>query len=138
MAQIYSQYTKARIGWFLGLTGWQATIVAAATLPFFWSLKEQAWASAAMFLLIAAGWQKALTASTYSSGVSSVVFSWVPMSASVPLCPEEAAVVVVRTERVVVAWSLSPPQPQAKVVTRNRRMRATADCLLRSDISPPS
>ena len=54
MAQIYSQYTKARIGWFLGLTGWQAAIVAAATLPFFWSLKEQAWASAAMFLLIAA------------------------------------------------------------------------------------
>ena len=31
MAQIYSQYTKARIGWFLGLTGWQASIVAAST-----------------------------------------------------------------------------------------------------------
>ncbi|KAB7740042.1 PrgI family protein [Nostocoides sp. F2B08] len=55
MAQIYSQYSKARIGWFLGLTGWQAAIVAAATLPFFWALKEQAWASAGMFLLIAAG-----------------------------------------------------------------------------------
>ncbi|KAB7740353.1 PrgI family protein [Nostocoides sp. F2B08] len=54
MAQIYSQYTKARIGWFLGLTGWQASIVAASTLPFFWALKEQAWASASMFLLIAA------------------------------------------------------------------------------------
>ena len=53
MTQIYSQYTKARIGWFLGLTGWQASIVAAATLPFFWALKEQAWASAGMFLLIA-------------------------------------------------------------------------------------
>ncbi|MGV1009948.1 MAG: SCO6880 family protein [Dermatophilaceae bacterium] len=56
MTQIYSEYSKARIGWFLfGLTGWQGAIVAVSTLPVFWSLKEQAWASAGVFLLICAG-----------------------------------------------------------------------------------
>ena len=54
MSQIYSEYTKARIGWFLfGLTGWQAAVVAVSMLPVFWSLKQQAWTSAGMFLLIA-------------------------------------------------------------------------------------
>ena len=53
MTQIYNEYSKARIGWFpFGLTGWQAAIVAAVDLPMFWALKEQAWASAGMFLLI--------------------------------------------------------------------------------------
>lgn len=56
MTQIYNEYSKARIGWFLfGLTGWQGAIVAVSTLPVFWSLKEQAWASAGVFLLICAG-----------------------------------------------------------------------------------
>ena len=55
MTQIYRQYSRARLGWFpFGLTGWQAGVVAAATLPVFWSLKEQAWAPAGMFLLIGA------------------------------------------------------------------------------------
>ena len=53
MSQIYNEYSKARIGWFLfGLTGWQAAVVALSTLPVFWSLKAQAWTSAGMFLLI--------------------------------------------------------------------------------------
>ena len=55
MTQVYNQYSKARIGWFpFGLTGWQGAIVAVSTLPVFWSLKEQAWASAGMFALICA------------------------------------------------------------------------------------
>jgi hypothetical protein len=53
MTQVYNEYSKARLGWFpFGLTGWQGAIVAASSLPVFWSLKEQAWSSAAMFLLI--------------------------------------------------------------------------------------
>lgn len=53
MSQVYSDYAKARLGWLpFGLTGWQGAIVAASSLPVFWSLKEQAWSSAAMFLLI--------------------------------------------------------------------------------------
>ena len=52
MSQIYREYAKARIGWFLfGWTGWQATVVAASTLPVFWSLHTQAWTSAGVFLL---------------------------------------------------------------------------------------
>ena len=55
MTQVYNQYSKARIGWFpFGLTGWQGAIVAVSTLPVFWSLKEQAWASAGMFALTCA------------------------------------------------------------------------------------
>ena len=55
MSQVYNEYAKARIGWLpFGLTGWQGAVVAAATLPVFWSLKEQAWASTAIFALIGA------------------------------------------------------------------------------------
>lgn len=56
MTQVYDQYSKARIGWLpFGLTGWQGTIIAISTLPVFWSLNTQAWASAAMFALICVG-----------------------------------------------------------------------------------
>jgi hypothetical protein len=52
MTQIYNEYSKARIGWFLfGLTGWQAAVVPVSKLPVFWSVKQQAWASAGVFLL---------------------------------------------------------------------------------------
>lgn len=55
MTQVYNEYSKARIGWFpFGLTGWQASTVAISTMPIFWALKEQAWASAATFALICA------------------------------------------------------------------------------------
>ena len=41
MSQVYSDYAKARLGWLpFGLTGWQGAIVAASSLPVFWSLKE--------------------------------------------------------------------------------------------------
>ena len=55
MSQIYREYTKARIGWFLfGWTGWQAGVVAVSTLPVFWSLHTQAWSAAALLALVSA------------------------------------------------------------------------------------
>lgn len=55
MSQVYREYTKARIGWFLfGWTGWQAGIVAVSTLPVFWSLHRQAWTSAALLAILSA------------------------------------------------------------------------------------
>ena len=52
MSQVYDEYSKARIGWFpFGLTGWQVGVVALSSLPMFWSLKEQQWATAAILLL---------------------------------------------------------------------------------------
>ena len=54
MTQIYNEYSKARIGWFLGLTGWQAGVIALSTLPVLWAIQQQAWASAGMFMLISA------------------------------------------------------------------------------------
>jgi hypothetical protein len=55
VSQIYREYSKARIGWFLfGLTGWQAAVLAAATLPVFWSLHDQAWTAAALSAVVCA------------------------------------------------------------------------------------
>jgi hypothetical protein len=55
MTAVYSEYSKARIGWLpFGLTGWQGATVAICTLPVLWALKEDAWASAGMFALISA------------------------------------------------------------------------------------
>lgn len=49
MVSIYSDYTRARIGWFFGLSGPQLGVVAAASLPLFWAVHQGAWVSAAMF-----------------------------------------------------------------------------------------
>lgn len=54
MSVVYDEYSKARVGWFLGLTGWQAVVVAASTVPVWWAAQRQAWGSAALFLLVAA------------------------------------------------------------------------------------
>ena len=55
MSQVYNEYSKARLGWLpFGLTGWQGAVVAIATLPVCWSLKEQAWASTGAFALTCA------------------------------------------------------------------------------------
>lgn len=55
MSSVYRAYAKARIGWFpFGLTGWQAAVVAASSLPACWLLQRQAWASAGVFALICA------------------------------------------------------------------------------------
>lgn len=46
---IYSDYSRAKVGWFFGLTGFQLGILAVAALPVFWSIHAQAWSD--MFLL---------------------------------------------------------------------------------------
>ena len=53
MTVIYSDYSRDKIGWFFGLTGWQLATLTAASLPVFWSLRAGAWLPAA---LSAGGW----------------------------------------------------------------------------------
>lgn len=48
MAVIYSDYSRARIGWFFGLSGWQLAIVCLALLPIAWSVQAGAWPAAAL------------------------------------------------------------------------------------------
>jgi hypothetical protein len=52
MSAIYSDYSRARIGWFFGLSGWQLAVVALSTMPVFWSVQSGAWVSAALFLVV--------------------------------------------------------------------------------------
>lgn len=49
---VYSDYSKAKIGWFFGLSGWQLATVALSVLPVFWAVQRQAWGSALMLLMI--------------------------------------------------------------------------------------
>src|SRR5690242_489267 len=49
---VYSDYSRDRIGWFFGLNGFQFSFLAIGSLPFFWAIKNAAWLSAGMFLLI--------------------------------------------------------------------------------------
>ncbi|MBK8462866.1 MAG: PrgI family protein [Nigerium sp.] len=57
MAIVYSDYSKDRIGWFFGLTGWQLGTLAVTSLPIFWALNTRAWplvgALAGTWLLLA-------------------------------------------------------------------------------------
>ena len=50
---IYRDYTRARIGWFFGLTGLQLALLAAAVLPVDWSISRQDWAAVGLSVL---GW----------------------------------------------------------------------------------
>jgi len=43
MAIVYSDYSKDRIGWFFGLTGWQLGTLALTSLPIFWAVNTRAW-----------------------------------------------------------------------------------------------
>ncbi len=52
MGVIYSDYSRARIGWFFGLSGWQLGVVALGTLPVFWCIQAGSWAAAGLFLLL--------------------------------------------------------------------------------------
>ncbi len=52
MPVIYNDYSRARIGWFFGLSGWQLGVVALSTMPVFWSIQSGAWLSAGLFLLL--------------------------------------------------------------------------------------
>lgn len=49
---IYSDYSKDKIGWFFGLSGWQLGTVSLTTLPVFWAVQRTAWLSTVMFLLL--------------------------------------------------------------------------------------
>ena len=50
---IYSDYSRDRIGWFFGLTGLKAAVLAAAALPVFIAVNQQEWGSAGALI---AGW----------------------------------------------------------------------------------
>lgn len=52
MGVIYSDYSRARIGWFFGLSGWQLTTVALTFLPIAWAMQQAAWASVALLALL--------------------------------------------------------------------------------------
>jgi hypothetical protein len=53
MAVIYADYSRARIGHFFGLSGWQLAVVAVTAMPVFVAVNAAAWVTAA---LLAAGW----------------------------------------------------------------------------------
>ena len=76
------------------------------------------------------------TASTYSFGVDSVVWSFTPTR------PLSSVVVtggdVVADPEVVVVTSSPPPHPHAKTATSARMARKAANFMLRLDISMPS
>ena len=52
MATIYNDYSRDRIGWFFGLSGWQAGVLAVAVLPPCWAMSKGAWASVGLFTLL--------------------------------------------------------------------------------------
>ncbi|WP_344252347.1 SCO6880 family protein [Terrabacter carboxydivorans] len=52
MGVIYSDYSRARIGWFFGLSGWQLATVALSFLPVAWAMQQTAWTSVALFTLL--------------------------------------------------------------------------------------
>ena len=49
MAVIYSDYSRDKIGWFFGLSGRQLAIIAAASLPVFWSIQQGQWRSCLLY-----------------------------------------------------------------------------------------
>ena len=49
---IYSDYSRDKIGWFFGASGPQFAFLALTSLPFFWAVKNAAWLSAGLFVLI--------------------------------------------------------------------------------------
>jgi len=51
-ANTYTDYSRDRIGWFFGLSGPQLAILAAASLPVFWALQQQAWGRLLVFLAV--------------------------------------------------------------------------------------
>lgn len=47
--RIYDDYSRDKVGWFFGLSGWQVGVLAATVLPVFWALHDAAWAAAGLF-----------------------------------------------------------------------------------------
>lgn len=42
----YTDYSRDRIGWFFGISGWQIGALAAGSLPVFWAVKQATWLTA--------------------------------------------------------------------------------------------
>ena len=51
MSHVYADYTKARIGFFFGLTAWQLAAVTIGCLPVLWNASRGAWVPAGVCLL---------------------------------------------------------------------------------------
>ncbi|MBC7632607.1 SCO6880 family protein, partial [Aeromicrobium sp.] len=49
---IYRDYSRAKVGWFFGLSGWQLAAVSLSMMPIFWSIQRQSWTSALVFLVL--------------------------------------------------------------------------------------
>src|ERR1035437_8379465 len=49
MATIYGDYSRDKIGWFFGLSGWQLATLAATVMPVFWAIQHGAWLPAVLF-----------------------------------------------------------------------------------------
>jgi hypothetical protein len=52
---VYGDYTRGRIGWFFGLSGWQVGVVAGGVVPVAVALNRGQWAAAAVLALVWAG-----------------------------------------------------------------------------------
>ena len=52
-ANTYTDYSRDRIGWFFGLTGWQLLTLTVASIPVFWAINTQAWGLAG---ILAGAW----------------------------------------------------------------------------------
>jgi len=52
MATTYADYSRDKIGWFFGLSGAQLAVLAIGVMPVLWSVKEAAWLSAGLLLLL--------------------------------------------------------------------------------------
>ena len=50
MNHVYDDYSRARIGFFFGLTGWQLTAVGLGVLPVLWATSRGDWTAAGAFL----------------------------------------------------------------------------------------
>ena len=49
---IYSDYSRARIGWFFGLSGWQLATVSVTVFPVAVAVSRQAWTQAGTLLVL--------------------------------------------------------------------------------------
>lgn len=49
---IYRDYSRAKVGWFFGLSGLQLCTLAASALPVFWAIHSQAWTDVLALLIV--------------------------------------------------------------------------------------
>ena len=52
MATTYTDYSRDKIGWFFGLSGPQLAVLAIGVMPVLWAVKQNAWLSAGMLLVL--------------------------------------------------------------------------------------